>query len=116
MTEVLRHQLCALLRPVWWLSCNLWIQAPVRRAERDYPRDNQDPITSCNHPTTSTTGTGNSPATPTPNHSTSSDPRSLPDYSNDPAQKKPQRLEEQTTNHDPGTQNAPVSGMIYQYT
>ena len=26
MTEVLRHQLCALLRSVRWLSCNLWIQ------------------------------------------------------------------------------------------
>ena len=60
---------------------------PVRRAERDYPRDKQDPITSCNHPTTSTTGTGNSPATPTPNHSTSFNPRSRPGYTNDLVQK-----------------------------
>ena len=60
---------------------------PVRRAERDYPRDKQDPITSCNHPTTSTAGTGKSPATPTLNPSTFYNPESLPGYSNDLAQK-----------------------------
>ena len=39
-------------------------QGPVRRAEHDYPQDKHNPITNCNHPTTSTASTGNSPATP----------------------------------------------------